>query len=88
MSRSSLVPTLEGLLCKRRQRLCGQSCARGMDLDWEAQRLVPLVINKGVRLEVQRVRRRQEPWSRQEGLVMARAVAMGMGMRRWCKKCF
>lgn len=24
-----------------------------MDLDWEAQRLVPLVINKGVRLEVQ-----------------------------------
>lgn len=45
------------------------------------------MVSKGVRLDVQRVRRRQELWSRQGGLVMARAVAMGTEMRGWCKKC-
>lgn len=54
----------------------------------EVQRLIPLVVNKRVKLEVQRGRRRQEPWSRQEELVRARGVAMGMEMREWCTECF
>lgn len=60
----------------------------GMVQGRKAQRVSPLVANEEVRLEVRRLRRRQEPQSRQEGWVRARAVAVGMEMRGWCKNCF
>lgn len=43
------------------------------------------VVKEGVELGV---RRRQEPWSKQEGLIRVSAVALGIEMRVWCKKCF
>lgn len=52
----------------------------------EAQQVIPIV-NEEVRLEVRRVRRRQEPWLKWEGLIRARAMALGIEMKAWCKKC-
>lgn len=60
-----------------------QLCQRDGFGAGEAQRVIPIV-NEGVKLGV---RRRQEPWSKQEGLIRVSAVALEIGKRVWGKKC-